>query len=123
MRRRSISRSASLLQCMSPVVGQSGSAHDTVEMTRLSHRSGRRCSAIPSLHDNLPCDFSALEFDHRRTEHLGSIGIRTSLRESETVAYSDTVFDLVSHVASADILKIGRDGAFAFQVEWLARRM
>jgi hypothetical protein len=41
---------------------------------------------------NLP----ALEFDHRRAENLGSIGIRTALRESETVAYGDAAFDLVS---------------------------
>ena len=45
------------------------------------------------------------------------------MRESETVAYGDAVFDLVSHIASADILKIGRDGALAFQVAWLARRI
>src|SRR5205085_9646722 len=59
----------------------------------------------------------------RRAEHLGPIGIRTALRESETVAYSNTCFDLVGHVASADILKIGSDGALAFQVAWPARRI
>ena len=72
---------------------------------------------------DLACNFSALELDHRRAEHLGSIGIRTALRESETVAYRDTVFDLVGHVASADIFKIGRDRALAFQIAWLARRI
>jgi hypothetical protein len=44
------------------------------------------------------------------------------LREGETVAYRNTAFDFVRHVASADILEIGRDGALAFQVAWLARR-
>jgi hypothetical protein len=45
------------------------------------------------------------------------------LREGETVAYGDAAFDLVSHVAPADVIKIGRDGTPAFQVAWFARRI
>ena len=54
-----------------------------------------RLLTIPGLHDNLACDFSALKLDHRRAEHPGSIGIRTALREGETLAYGDAAFDLL----------------------------
>src|ERR1700719_3398282 len=56
-------------------------------------------------------------------QHLGSIGIRAALRESESVAYGNTVVDFVSHAASADISKIRRDSALAFQVAWQTRRI
>ena len=82
-----------------------------------------RLLTIPGLHDNLACDFSALKIDHRRAEYAGSIGIRTALREGETLAYGDAAFDLVSHVAPADVIKIGRDRTPAFQVAWFARRI
>lgn len=60
-----------------------------------TYRAPLAGSAIPRLHDSLACNFSALEFDRRGAEHLGSIGIRAALRESESVAYGNTVFDLV----------------------------
>jgi len=80
-------------------------------------------SAIPGLHDSLAYNLPALKFEHRRTKHLGPIGVRAALREGEAVAYGNTIFDLVRHVASADILKIGRDSALAFQIARLAGRI
>jgi hypothetical protein len=85
------------------------------------HKRSDSCSAIPGLHDNLACDFSALKLDHRRAEHPGSIS--TALREGETLAHGDAVFDLVSHIAPVDVIKIGRDRTLAFQVAWFARRI
>jgi hypothetical protein len=71
----------------------------------------------------LACNFSALKIDHRRAEHSGSIGIRTALREGETLAYGYAAFDPVSHVAPVDVIKIGRDCTHASQVTWFARRI
>ena len=89
-----------------------------------THRgSAACCSAIPGLHDSLAYNLPALKFEHRRTKHLGPIGVRAALREGEAVAYGNTIFDLVRHVASADILKIGRDSALAFQIARLAGRI
>ena len=45
------------------------------------------------------------------------------MREGKTVTYGDAAFDLVRHVASADIFKIGRNGALALKIAWLARRI
>jgi hypothetical protein len=42
---------------------------------------------------------------------------------TETLAYSDAAFDLVSHVAPAHVTKIGGDRAPAFQIAWFARRI
>src|SRR5207302_1843537 len=87
-----------------------------------THRgSAACCSAIPGLHDSLAYNLPALKFDHRRTKHLGPIGIRAALREGEAVACGDAAFDLVSHFASADVVKIGGDGTLAFEIAWLAR--
>src|ERR1051325_6230810 len=86
-------------------------------------RPAHRGSAVPSLHDDLPCDLSALQIDHCRTEHFCPIRIGTALREGQTVSDGHAGFDLVSHVASADVVKIRGDGAPALKVAWLARRI
>ena len=45
------------------------------------------------------------------------------MREGETLAYGDAAFDLVSHVAPVNVIKIGSDSTPAFQVAWFARRI
>ena len=96
-----------------------------------SRRRDRQCprsvdqlrSAVPRLHDHLARDLSAFQVDHRRAEYFRSVGIRAALREGEAVSDRHAGFDLVRHVASADILKIRGDGSFALQAVWLARRI
>src|SRR5436190_5851130 len=138
-----------MLQCMRPQVTLSGSREIRLDRCEADIVSARRdaatdarspsgvsargiasiaawpppSSAIPNLHESLACNLPALEFDHCRTKHFRSVVIGTVLHKSEAVAYGDAAFDLVNHFASADVVKICRDGALAFQVARLARRI
>src|SRR5215213_568724 len=86
-------------------------------------RMANRRSPVPSLYDNLACDLSALQIDHRRTKDFCPIAISAAFREGQTVSDAQTGFNFVSHVAPADILEIRGDGAPALEVAWLARRI
>ena len=87
-------------------------------LARMTMPAGVRSDRGPgqpsqALYHHLARDLSTLQIDHRRAEYFRPVGVRTALRESETVSDRHTGFDFVSHVASADILEIGGDVALA----------